>query len=142
MIDISNVVLRKVKDAVTAVYQTADILSYDPDSITSYPCVSVVERDNYTYERSLDGVGAEYHANVVFEINVYTNATDGKRTQAKEIIKLIDDVMLSNKFMREMLNPLPNIDRSVYRMYARYKAIVGADETDGNGNTINRIYRR
>lgn len=142
MIDVSNVILRKIKAAVTATYQDAEILSYDPDSITSYPCVTVVEHDNYTHVRSLDNTLAEHNANVVFEINVYTNAQDGRRTQAKDIVGIVDNVMLGNKFTREMLNPLPNIDKSVYRMYARYSAIVGADETDGNGDTINRIYRR
>lgn len=142
MIDISNVVLRKIRDAVIAVYETADVLSYDPDSITSYPCVSVVEYDNYTHRESLDTEAVERNAHVVYEINVYTNNSNGKRAEAKAIMNIVDNVMVANKFTREFLRPVPNIDRSVYRMYARYTGIVGADAMDGNGDTINRIYRR
>ena len=142
MIDISNVIVKKVRTAVTAVYQDAYVVSTNPDSISTYPCIAVVEYDNYTYERSLDNTAAEHHANVVYEINVYTNNADGKREQAKDIIKIVDTVMINNLFTRDLLRPMPNADRSVYRMYARYKGVVGSGETDALGNTIHQMYRR
>lgn len=142
MIDISNVIVKKVTDAVSTLGISVYVTSTNPDSISSYPCVSVVEFDNTTYERSLDGAQTEYHANVTYEINVYTNNASGKREQAKDIIKKIDDVMLSNKFTREMLRPLPNADSRIYRLYARYSAIVEYGKDDTLGNTIHQMYRR
>lgn len=141
MIDIANVVLRIVKEAVQAVYPECDVISYNPDVISKFPCVTVVEKDNSVYERSQDNISSENHATVVFEIQAYSNNTTGKREEAKKLLKLADEAMLNSNFTRTLKNELPNSDRSVYRLYASYTAIV-AQSVEINGNTVHQVYRR
>lgn len=141
MIDISNVVLRHIREAVTSEYANCECLSYNPDTISAYPCVTVSEMDNYTYEESLDDSNSEHHAVVVFEINAYSNNSAGTKSEAKKIMNIVDNTMLGLRFTRTLKTELPNKDRSVYRVYARYKAVVSAG-TDIGGDTIHQVYRR
>lgn len=141
MIDIANVMLRIVKEAVQAQYPNCDVLSYNPDTISKFPCVTVVEKDNFVYRRSQDNISSENHAEVVFEVQVYSNSTDGKKQEAKKILSLADEAMLNSNFTRTLKSELPNADRSVYRLYASYTAIV-AQSVEINGDTVHQIYRR
>ena len=66
-------------------------------------------------------------AQVMFEINVYSNKAEGKKTECKAIMKIIDDVLFSMNFKRQALTPVPNLeDATTYRLVARYRAM-----TDG-----------
>lgn len=141
MIDIANVILREVTEAVQAEYSNCDVLSYNPDVISKFPCVTVVEKDNSTYRRSQDNTSSENHAELVYEIQAYSNNSSGKKEEAKKILALADEAMLSNNFTRTLKSELPNADRSVYRLYASYTAIASKG-TDINGNTVHQIYRR
>ncbi len=141
MIDIANVVLREVTEAVQAEYPNCDVLSYNPDVISKFPCVTVVEKDNSTYRRSQDNMSSENHAEVVYEIQAYSNSTEGKKQEAKKLLSLADEVMLNSNFTRQLKTELPNKDRSVYRLYASYTAVV-AKPVEINGNTVHQIYRR
>lgn len=141
MIDIANVILRIVKDAVQAQYSDCDVLSYNPDVISKFPCVTVVEKDNYTYTGSQDDTSSENHARVVFEIQAYSNNTSGKKEEAKKLLALADEAMLGSNFTRQLKTELPNADRSVYRLYASYTAVV-AKGVNINGDTVHQIYRR
>ena len=141
MIDIANVMLRVVKEAVQAEYPNCDVLSYNPDTISKFPCVTVVEKDNFVYRRSQDNTSSENHAEVVIEVQAYSNSTAGKKQEAKKLLSLADEAMLNSNFTRTLKTELPNTDRSVYRLYASYTAVV-AKPVEINGNTVNQIYRR
>ena len=141
MIDIANVILRIVKEAVQTQYPNCNVLSYNPDVISEFPCVTVVEKDNSVYERSQDNISSENHATVTFEIQAYSNNSSGKKEEAKKLLALADEAMLSSNFTRTLKSELPNADRSVYRLYASYRAIV-AKGVDVNGDTVHQIYRR
>lgn len=142
MIDISNIVLRVVKEAVRAEYSDCYFTTSNPDSVSQNRVVSITENNNSTYEKSLDYENREHHANVTFQIDVYSNSTDGKKEEAKAIQALVDDAMLGMSFKRVFCNPTPNIDRSYYRITSRYEAVVSEGYIDGDGNTVHNIYRR
>jgi len=96
--------------------------------------VTIIEQDNYVYERSQTGGDIENHAGVMYEINIYSNLKSGKKSQCKGIAALIDKEMGRMGFTRTMLNSIPNEgDATIYRMIGRYKAVVSADL---------KIYRR
>lgn len=100
----------------------------------SFPAVSIVEIDNGTYRRSRTNAKNEQFAEVVYEVNVYSNRTKGKKAEARAIISAIDDMMIGYGFERVMLQPIPNLDdATIYRMTARYRAVVSDNLT---------IYRR
>jgi hypothetical protein len=70
--------------------------------------------------------------NVVFfqmQIDVYSNKSSGKKTEAKNILKFVDDYIISEYGMRRtMMNPVPNIeDATIYRITARYEGYLDKD---------------
>jgi hypothetical protein len=90
----------------------------------------VEELDNYALERTQDSGSLENHAGLMYEINVFSNLTVGKKTQAKSIFKDIDAVMAGLGFTRTVKTAIPNLENAtIYRMVGRYKAVVSKDKT-------------
>ena len=141
MIDVSNIVLRVVKERVLSEFPDCYFTTSNPESVTQSRVVSMTELDNRTYDRSLDDENKEHHAIVSFQFDAYSNNTAGKREEAKEIINLVDEAMLGMSFKRTMCQPTPNIDRSYYRITARYEAIVSEGYEVGD-DIVHNIYRR
>ena len=97
----------------------------------SFPCVYLNEADNFN--AGFDGSNNEVVTGVMYEVEVFTNKENGKKAEAKGIMKTIDTVMTSLGFTRTMLQKLPNMrDATIYRLTARYTAAV----------IDNTIYRR
>ena len=134
MIDIENELFTKVATALRAQFSGIFVTGEYVKAPSSFPCVMFVEMDNTPYRRTQTQADMENHATVMYEVNVYSNKTKGKKTECKAIIKVIDDMMLSLGFDRPFLNPIPNLeDATIYRMTARYIAIVSKDKV---------VYRR
>ena len=92
-----------------------------------FPAVSLELTDDYTSTDHLDTSYREKYSTVTFTVNVYSNLETGKKTQARNILKLIDDMMIGFNFIRLSATPVPNMaDSTIYRLTAVYRA-----ETDG-----------
>lgn len=134
MIDIENAVFNTVAMKVREVFPDTFIAGEYVKSPPSFPAVSLVEMENVTRVETIDSGSNENHANVMYEVNVYSNKTSGKKTECREILGLIDEEMLALGFSRSTLTPVPNEDDStIYRMVGRYRAAVSSDH---------KIYRR
>ena len=134
MINIENEVFNRVNTRVREVFTDIFMVREYVMSPPYFPAVSLVEMDNATRIETIDSGSNENHANVMFEVNVYSNKTAGKKSECKEIITLIDEEMLAMGFSRSTLTPVPNeYDSTIYRMVARYRAAVSSDH---------KIYRR
>ena len=134
MIDIENDIFNTVASVVRAkhpdVYMVGEYVKTPP----RFPSVSLVEMDNQSYQSTEDSGGSENHVSVMYEINVYSNKTVGKKSECKTIAALIDEQMLALGFARTMLQPIPNLDdATIYRMVGRYSAIISKNKV---------IYRR
>lgn len=128
--EIFNTVSTKVREEYPKVYMTGEYVKSPP----SFPCVSLMETDNQIYRNTRTTDCIENHVQVVYEVNVYSNKKSGKKAECKSIIGFIDSQMEALGFTRTMLNPVPNEeDATVYRMVARYRAIISKN---------NIIYRR
>lgn len=141
MIDVENMVINEVHKALATDYPDVVIYGEYVDAPSSFPCVTVVEDGNSTYSESCDTSIAENHAEVYYTINVYSNKADGNKAECKEIANKIDDELQKLKFTRTMKSVVPNVDRTIYRIAMRYKAVVSKPITVGN-NTVYQIYRR
>lgn len=141
MIDIENYMFDSVVTAVTSSYPTCTYYSVSTESPSSFPCITMEEMDNEVYQRSMDSSDLENHARVSYEINVYSNIDEGKKSQAKAIAQIIDSVMQSNNFVREFYSPMPNIDVTIYRITLRYSGIVSKGVESGQ-NIVYHIYRK
>ena len=134
MIDMENEIFNEVSERARAKYPNIFMTGEYVKSPSSFPCVSLVEVDNATFRNTQTTEGKENHAAVVYELNVYSNKTKGKKAECKEIAAFIDDLMMGLNFTRTMLEPVPNQDgATIYRMLGRYRAVVSKNKT---------IYRR
>lgn len=133
MIDIENEVFTKIASELRSQFTGINVYGEDVRSPSQFPCVSIVEADNYTVKSTQDTGNNENHANLMYEVNVYSNKTSGKKTECKEILSVIDDILLGLGFTRTMKNPVSMDDATIYRMVTRYTAIVSTNQT---------IYRR
>ena len=123
--EIFNDVSAKVRTSVEGVYMSGEYVKVPP----SFPAVSLVEMDNLAYTSTQTSSEMENHADVMYEVNVYSNKKTGKKNECKTIITLIDKEMTALGFTRTMLQPIPNMDdATIYRMVARYKAVVSKDK--------------
>lgn len=134
MIDIESevfdIVSKKIREKYPKIFITGEYVKSPP----SFPCVSLLEADNANYRKSQTTDSMENHASLLYEVNVYSNKTKGKKTECKDIVSIIDSEFAKLGFTRTMLNPIPNEeDATIYRMVGRYKAVVSQN---------NVIYRR
>jgi hypothetical protein len=125
MIDIEsfvfNRVVTKVREQYPDIYMTGEYVK----SPSSFPAVSLMEVDNSTRTDTIDSGSNENHANVVYEVNVYSNKANGKRAECKAIATLIDEEMLAMGFAKRKLDRIPNMnDSTIYRMQGLYVATV------------------
>lgn len=141
MINIENKVFNDIAQMLRTKYSGISVIGEYVESPSTFPCVTIVEDDNSTYLNSRDDSNVEHHANVMYSVNVYSNLVKGKKSQAKEIANDIDNAMMGMKFTRNMMSQVPNIDRTIYRITARYTAVV-EEGKDIDGNEVHRIYRK
>lgn len=133
MIDVESKVYTPIavalRDAFSGIFVSGEYVK----APSSFPHVSLVEMDNYTSADRLDTADEERFSTLMYEVNVYSNKTSGKKSECKKIICFIDDLMYKMNFKRLSLAPVPNMDdATIYRMTARYRV-----ETDGEN-----FYRR
>lgn len=134
MIDIENEVFNTVATEVRAKYPDIYMVGEYVKTPPKFPCVSLVEMDNQSYQSTEDSGSSENHASLMYEVNVYSNKTVGKKSECKAIAALIDEQMLALGFARTMLQPIPNLDdATIYRMVSRYSAVISKNKV---------IYRR
>lgn len=134
MIDVENEVFNFVYEKLQEMYPTAYMTGEYVKSPPTFPCISLVEMDNQIYRNTRTSDSIENHVQVVYEVNVYSNKKKGKKAECKAIIGFIDKQLESLGFTRTLLNPVPNEqDATIYRMVARYRAIISKNNT---------IYRR
>lgn len=125
MITIENEIFTELATALRAKYEDIFVSGEYVLAPPKFPAVSIEEADNYTATSEVDSGGDNFSV-VMYEINVYTNKTVGKKSQAKEIMALIDSTLTGRNFTRVSSTPVPNMDGSIYRITARYRV-----ETDG-----------
>lgn len=127
MIDIESQVYTPIAREIRSQFPGAFVTGEYVKAPTQFPHVSIVESDNYMTIRNMDTSDAEKYSTVMYEINVYSNKTAGKKTECRQIMGIIDHMMYARNFTRIALTPVPNLeDATIYRITARYRA-----ETDG-----------
>lgn len=140
MISIENKVIDTVNRDVTATYPNATVEGgYNPTP-DSFPYITVSEMDNFMPERVQDNLNRELYVQVMYEVNVYTN-DPVKELTAKKIADLVDETMRGMKFLRTSRLQTPNVDRTIYRITMRYRAVVMAGSTE-DGTTYYQLFHR
>ena len=126
MIDIENTIYSPIRTALVNEYSGIYVTSEPTSTTPHFPAVSIVQQDNYMSINKLDNSGTERFATVMFQVDVYSNKASGKKSQCKEIMNFVDDMLFALNFTRLSLTPIPMENEGYYRLSARYRA-----ETDG-----------
>lgn len=101
---------------------------------SKFPAVYIVEQDNYVNRMGRDNTTIENFADVMYQVDIFSNKNKGKKAECKAIAAFVDAQFAALGFTRTFLNPVPNMDDgTIYRMTGRWVATVSKDHT---------IYRR
>ena len=134
MINVENEIFNIIAKAVRNAYPNAYVVGEYVKAPARFPCVSIVEMDNTAYDRTQTSGCLENHADISYEVNIYSNKISGKKSECKAIASLIDNEFATLGMSRTMLQPIPNVDdATIYRMLGRYRGVVSKDKV---------IYRR
>ena len=124
MIDIENIVINKVIEELTNVFENITVSSEETKVPASFPAIMILEKANSVYLDSRDE-NKENHANIMFQADIYDNDVNNKKENCKTIAKHLDLVMQSMGFTRTMSEPIANLeDATIYRITTRYTAVV------------------
>ena len=134
MINLENEIFNRVSTKVRESYPGIYMIGEYVRSPSSFPAVSLVEADNSAYTRTQTSESVENHAELLYDVDIYSNKTSGKKSECKAIAALIDNEFAALGFSRVMLQPIPNMDdATIYRIKGRYRAVASKD---------NMIFRR
>ena len=93
---------------------------------SSYPFVSIELIEDSVYELGVDSGDIENFANMTYELNVYTKG-DTRMSKAYKLLGVADDLLKSIGFTRIIIQPMQDQNETLYRIIARYEAVVGKD---------------
>lgn len=130
MIDVENDIFSEIAEEIRKSYPEAHVTGEYVKAPPYFPSISIVEADNSVYQRTQTGESTENHAQLLYEVNVYSNKTSGKKAECRRIMMLADEMFSRFGFTRTFLNTVPDLyDATIYRMVARYQAVIGQNLT-------------
>lgn len=133
MIDVESQIYTPIAEALRGAFPGISVSGEYVPAPSKFPYVSIVEQDNYTTEAHMDSSEQERFTTLMYEVNVYSNKSPGKKSVCRSVMNTIDKLMYGMNFRRISLSPVPNMENAtIYRLVARYRA-----ETDGTN-----LYRR
>ena len=126
MIDPENIVFSTVANALREKFDIFVSGEY-VDIPVSFPAVTIVQSDNSIVQR-MRTTSIENAALILMEVNVYTNTVGYKKSEAKDILEVVDNEFAKMGFARILCNPVANLsDATIYRIVARYQASIDKD---------------
>ena len=123
MIDIESLVFDTVYNALHALHSELNITAGYDENMATYPTLIVRQTNNQPYRNSATDDCSENHTRLTFELEVMSDKANTGRSECKQILMDADDVMQSMKFRRIHLNRPLNVNRTLWRQYARYEVI-------------------
>ena len=141
MIDIESLVFDTVYNQLSVLFPEANITAGYDEKFAVFPAVIVRETGNTPYASGNTDDCAENYTRLTYEVEVESNKVDTGRSECKAILDAVDGIMQGMKFRRIHKNRPLNVDRTVWRQYARYEVIAGKGQ-DISGNTVYQMYRR
>lgn len=137
MIDIETNVFHVIAAALRSAYSGIFVSGEYTPSPASFPAVTIAEMDNTVYQK-MRTTAIENAAQLMYEVNVYSNKVGYKKMETKEIMSAIDREFARLGFTRTMCNPVPNLqDATIFRLTARYEAVA---VSEGMQEKTVRIY--
>lgn len=141
MIDIENVVFNAVATPLRLHHSDITIYGEYVAEPAKFPCVNMWESANSVWAEGESNTSLDDYVNVTYTIQIFTNSQT-KKADAKALANEIDGIMTNMRFRRILLQQVPNIDRTIYRIEMRYSGLVNRTDFGTDNNTIFRVYPR
>lgn len=134
MFDIQREIFTKVANAVLTSYSTCRITNSFVYAPAQFPCVALVLSDSGMTYKMRDSSGEDNFRDITLTVDVYSNKTDGKKTEAESIMQIIIDTLFPLNFNMVSCKPMSDLNEAQnYRITATFTATV-----DGSGNLYTR----
>ena len=129
--DIEIELFDSIATAINSDYPACKVTNTYTRTAPGFPCVMLYEADNFS--GGMDGSNHEIASNVMYEAQVFSAKEGDSKSEAVEIMQLVNRLMTMAGFRRTSQTPAENLeDATVFRLVARYVASV----------QNNTIYRR
>ena len=146
MINIESLVFDTVYNNLIQQFPSANITAGYDEKHAVFPAVIVREVGNVPYQSGNTDDCAENYTRLTYEVEVESDKKDTGRSECLSILEAVDTIMQSMKFRRTHKNRPLNVDRTVWRQYARYEVIVGKpivlNTNTQDEKTVYQMYRR
>lgn len=134
MIDVESEIFNAVAAVLRSDFPGIFVAGEYVRDVAKLPAVFIEEADNATLVNTLSSSGSENHASLMYEVNVFSNKSAGRKLEARSIMAKVDEKFQSLGFARTSMLSIPNFeDLTIYRITARYTANIDKNKT---------IYRR
>lgn len=134
MFEIQKEIFTKVANEVLASYPACRITNAFVYAPAEFPAVAIVLSDDDMTDNTRDSSKADNYRDITVTVDVYSNKTDGKKTEAEAIAQIVIDTLTPLNFDMRSCRPLSNLNNATtYRITATFTATV-----DSNGI----IYKR
>ena len=124
MIDFSNEIFNAVAKHLRSLYKGIQVKGEYVATPAKFPTVTIDETSNIPV--SLDSATTNKYADVVYRVQVFSNKENGKRAEAREIYKSVDEKMMELGLFAKSYTSTPTIYNSeVYTITATFGGIIG-----------------
>ena len=125
MIDVEAIIYDRISKSLKDQYPDITVTGELISAPTKFPCVSIIELDNATYRKMQTIEKRDNYANLMYQIDIFSNLITGRKSECRNIAVFIDNIMQELGFTRTFLNPIPDgISTSVYRITGRYQCTI------------------
>ena len=126
MIDFSNEIFNAVAKHLRSLYKGIQVKGEYVSTPAKFPTVTIDELSNVPVH--LDSAKTNKYADVVYRVQVFSNKANGKRAEAREIYKSVDEKLMEIGFFAKSYTSTPTIYNSeVYTITATYGGVIGSD---------------
>ena len=134
MIDYQNEIFTNVATGVRSAHDGVTVTGEYIRKPSKFPAVTLEEIENVTVGELVDSSNEEKHSGLGYRLQVFSNKTGDKKSEAREIFATADKVMLGMGFRRVTYTTTPEFyESTIYSITATYEAII-----DVNGGTYRR----
>lgn len=126
MIDYSNEIFNAVAKHLRSLYKGIQVKGEYVATPAKFPTITIDEIGNVPTE--LDSATTNKYADVVYRVQVFSNKANGKRAEAREIYKAVDNKLMELGLFAKTFTTTPAIYNSeIYSITATYGGIIGRD---------------
>ena len=126
MIDFSNEIFNAVAKHLRSLYKGIQVKGEYVSTPAKFPTVTIDEISNIPV--ALDSATENKYADVVYRVQVFSNKENGKRAEAREIYKAVDEKLMELGLFAKTFTTTPAIYNSeIYSITVTYGGIIGRD---------------